>query len=314
MSTADTSIFVINGFYTAMREKYTRDGAMIHYALVEWDESRLSWAAFRADVLGATDPTTAASGSVRRAVYDDYVKLGLSSQPNVGDNGVHASASPFEALCERLNWVGASLESDPFGAALLEVGIAKETILAWSKDPQVPVDGKQASLFDSLEDLSVSDCIAKAKAISGATGTTTLTKNMAFVFIKPHAVNDAVVSLLHESLAAAGIAIVAEGVLDNKKIERDLLIDNHYYAIANKASLTKPNKLNVPESKQKDFQTKFGITWHDALSQDLVFNAVDACAHLGIDGTEMDKRWAASKDAGNLVKFGGGFYCGKVLA
>jgi hypothetical protein len=34
---------------------------------------------------------------------------GLKEVPNVGDNGVHASASPFEALAERLNWLGARL-------------------------------------------------------------------------------------------------------------------------------------------------------------------------------------------------------------
>ena len=29
------------------------------------------------------------------------------AKPNTGDNGVHASASPFEALAERMNWVSA---------------------------------------------------------------------------------------------------------------------------------------------------------------------------------------------------------------
>lgn len=33
---------------------------------------------------------------------------------------------------------------------------------------------------------------------------------------------------------------------------------------------------------------------------------------MGIDGAQMDKLWAESKDAGHLVKFGGGFYAGKV--
>ena len=50
--------------------------------------------------------------SVRFYRYSD---LGLDSEPNVGDNGVHASASPFEGLFERMNWVGADIESDGFG-------------------------------------------------------------------------------------------------------------------------------------------------------------------------------------------------------
>jgi hypothetical protein len=42
--------------------------------------------------------------------------------PNVGDNGMHASASPFEALAERSNWLGADVGSDPFGKALINAG------------------------------------------------------------------------------------------------------------------------------------------------------------------------------------------------
>jgi hypothetical protein len=57
-------------------------------------------------VLGSTDPTIAAEGSLRKAIFTHWKKMGLATEPNVGDNGVHASASPFEALCERLNWVG----------------------------------------------------------------------------------------------------------------------------------------------------------------------------------------------------------------
>lgn len=54
----------------------------------------------------AADPTQAVAGSLRRQILDNWKELGLQSEPNVGDNGVHASASPFEALAERMNWVG----------------------------------------------------------------------------------------------------------------------------------------------------------------------------------------------------------------
>ena len=58
-------------------------------------------------VLGATDPTQAAAGSLRRQILERWRELGLKAEPNVGDNGVHASASPFEGLAERMNWIGA---------------------------------------------------------------------------------------------------------------------------------------------------------------------------------------------------------------
>jgi len=33
--------------------------------------------------------------------------------------------------------MGAKLEDDPFGKAMLDSGIPKDTIMAWTKDPQV---------------------------------------------------------------------------------------------------------------------------------------------------------------------------------
>jgi nucleoside diphosphate kinase len=305
-----SAIYVINGFYMAMREKYTKPSASITYFCVEWDESKLTWADFRGKVLGATDPTVAVAGSLRRIILEQYKELGLSAQPNVGDNGVHASASPFEALAERMNWIGVNHEVDEFGKALLNAGV--KTIKEWTKDPQVEYEGKKGSLFDTLEDTNVSVCLTKCQKIAKGSGPTNFTKNMAFVFVKPHAVTPKVVDLVKKKFAEAGISIVKEGSLDGKTIESKLLIDNHYYAIANKASLSKPKDLNVPPPKQDEFKQMFGLTWTEALEKGMVFNAVDACAHLGINGETMDTCWAKTKKANLLVKFGGGFYCGKV--
>jgi len=311
---ADESIFVINGFYMAMREKYTKSGSSIYYYLVEWDPKKLSWEDFRGKVLGATDPATAADGSLRKVIFSNWKSLDLKGEPNVGDNGVHASASPFEALAERLNWMGAKLEEDDFGKAMLASGIKKETIMAWTKDPQVDFDGKKASLFDLLEDLDYDDCLGKSQSIAGVSGERPSGKMQAYVFLKPHAVTEPAKKLVASKFAESGITIYKEGSLDAAAIEKDKLIDNHYYAIANKASLSKPAELNPPAAKQEDFAKKFGITWKDALANGQVFNAVDGCKRLGIDGESMDKTWAVAKKAGNLLKFGGGFYAGKLPA
>merc|ERR1712086_17393 len=240
-------IYVINGFYMAMREKYTKPGASIHYYLVEWDSSNLSWGDFRGKTLGGTDPTTAESGSLRRAILEQWKSLGLATEPNVGDNGVHASASPFEAMAERINWCNATLETDAYGKAMLDAGIPKATIMEWCVDPQVMFEGKKQSLFDLLEDLDAYDCLAKACKIAGvAAAPAPCTKMQAFVFIKPHAVTPAATDLVTAGLTKAGMKIVAQGDLDNKTIESKKLIDQHYYAIANKASLSKPSELNPP--------------------------------------------------------------------
>lgn len=76
--------------------------------------------------------------------------------------------------------------------------------------------------------------------------------------------------------------------------------------------MTKPKDLNPPAAPQEEFKTKFGVSWQDALSQGLVFNAVDACRALDLSGPQMDLYWGNAKKQDLLVKFGGGFYAGKV--
>ena len=67
-------------------------------------------------------------------------------------------------------------------------------------------------------------------------------------------------------------------------------------------------------SAQDDFEKKFGISWKAALAKGIVYNAVDGCKRLGIDGEKMDKTWATAKKSGELLKFGGGFYAGRIPA
>ena len=66
--------------------------------------------------------------------------------------------------------------------------------------------------------------------------------------------------------AQVGVNVTKEGSLDAATIEKDKLIDKHYYAIANKASLSKPHELNPPAAKQEEFAKKFGVTWKQALA------------------------------------------------
>jgi hypothetical protein len=130
-------------------------------------------------------------------------------------------------------------------------------------------------------------------------------KNSAFVFIKPHANTPAAQKLVKSTLLAKGISITAEGELTGPQIDKDMLIDQHYYAIASKATLLKPSEMPVPAAK---FEEAFGLSWKQALADGVVFNALDACKYLGVDAAGLDALWGKCKK----VKFGGGFYCGKI--
>ena len=141
-------VYVFNGFFMKMRAKYVTPGTSIHYYTVSFCSSSLSWHSFRHDVVGPTDPSKASPTSLRGKIFAEWESLGLEFQPHIGNNSVHASASPFESLVERMNWLNLSLKEDDFAAKLLAKGITEETIKKWSLDPKV----NGSSLFDQFED------------------------------------------------------------------------------------------------------------------------------------------------------------------
>jgi len=161
-------IYVFNAFFMSMRSQYTVPGTKLHYFSVAWDEKKYSWADFRGKLLGPTDPSAAPADSLRGKVFQSWKAHDLKSEPNTGDNVVHASASPFEGLCERMNWLEAPVGQDPFGKALLARGIPEATIKAWTTDPQVTLDdsGKKGSPWDAMEDMDAAACGDKALALS----------------------------------------------------------------------------------------------------------------------------------------------------
>merc|ERR1711924_328416 len=72
---------------------------------------------------------------IRGLIYSDWKNLGLSGEPNTGDNGVHASASPFEGLAEKMNWLQVKPSEDAFGAAIIADGLDEATWRSGSWTP-----------------------------------------------------------------------------------------------------------------------------------------------------------------------------------
>lgn len=167
VSMKEKQLYVFNAFFMNMRAAFTSPGRSIHYYTVEWDPAVMSWEDFRGKLLGPTDPAEAPADSLRGRMLASWEELGLPGKPNTGDNGVHASASPFEGVAERLNWLGVQCKADSYCKALLDAGVKEETIKSWSVDPQVQIDssGKKGSIFDALEDMDAQACIEKLKAL-----------------------------------------------------------------------------------------------------------------------------------------------------
>lgn len=162
--------YVFNGFFLAMRQRYVAKGAAIQYFVVEWDSKRLSWADFREKVIGPTDPAQAPRSSLRGTLYASWQEWGLHAQPDMGDNGLHASKSPFEGFVERSNWLGQNADRDPFGMRLLQAGISMEQLQDWTKDTQVRLtpDCQESSMFEALIDLDANECLDKCRLIADA--------------------------------------------------------------------------------------------------------------------------------------------------
>jgi nucleoside diphosphate kinase len=162
--------YVFNGFFMTMRSGFVKEGASIYYYVVEWDPKDLAWADFRGKVLGPTDPADAPKDSLRGGALAAWQDLGLPSEPNTGENCVHASASPFEALAERMNWLGYKAERDTWGKALLAADVRPKTIKDWCLDPQVTYGSKLApttkSIWDTIEDMDAQECLDKCAEIA----------------------------------------------------------------------------------------------------------------------------------------------------
>ncbi|KAJ1635025.1 nucleoside diphosphate kinase [Pavlovales sp. CCMP2436] len=131
--------------------------------------------------------------------------------------------------------------------------------------------------------------------------------NSAFVFVKPHAVSEATKELVKTTLEARGCTILKEGDISSEDIDSKKLIDQHYYAIASKATILKAETLHVPADK---FLQAFGTEWATVLANKAAYNALDACKFLELDEDGLKLYWDKCKDAGKLHKLGGGFYCG----
>ena len=130
--------------------------------------------------------------------------------------------------------------------------------------------------------------------------------NSAFVFVKPHANTVSTRKLIKEKLESSGLLILSEYDIDAEEIEKNQLIDLHYYAIASKATLLSPAVIDVPIDR---FLSEFGESWEAVLRDKRVFNAMQACEQFNCTPDELNEAWIQAK---KVVRLGGGFYCGLV--
>lgn len=131
--------------------------------MVEWEPNFLSWEEFRSEVLGSRDGNLPSENSLRALLAEKWEELGLAEAPfqessaeghpqieaevegvyGVFPKGrdtdpIHGSASPFESLAERVNWLMQKPSNDNFGRAVQQI-LDGRMLSEWLRDAQVGV-------------------------------------------------------------------------------------------------------------------------------------------------------------------------------
>ena len=124
----------------------------------------ISWTDARNNFIGATNPTNANNGSLRKELLDNKNILGLA-EVSQGINGVHLSAGPVEALVELKRYNSNFSDNSRikeysdynFGKKLLENFSENfENIVA---NVNIDVQGKATSIFDLTEEKNSDEAI-----------------------------------------------------------------------------------------------------------------------------------------------------------
>ena len=113
-------------------------------------------------------------------------------------------------------------------------------------------------------------------------------KNSAFVFVKPHENTWSTQNLVRNKLTQAGISILSESDVSGETIDEKKLIDQHYYAIASKATILPARDIPVPTVK---FEEAFGETWETVLCVHRACNAMEACQEFKCDAAALNEAW-----------------------
>eukprot|EP00929_Paragymnodinium_shiwhaense_P123720 TRINITY_DN9791_c0_g1_i3.p1 TRINITY_DN9791_c0_g1~~TRINITY_DN9791_c0_g1_i3.p1 ORF type:complete len:1799 (-),score=467.66 TRINITY_DN9791_c0_g1_i3:356-5752(-) len=305
-------IYVINGFFLAVRSEYVQMGSGIYFFVVEWNSSVMPWSDFRSKIIGSDDPATAEASSIRGQLLARWKQLKLKCCPSAAQNGIHASASALDALVERCNWLPRSLPvaSDALGKQLLEAGVTAAQVESWISNPVAPLYYGGVSPTPLLEVLDGMDSDRVLTAFRSLGPTPVSSQNCALVFVKPHALTEAVVSLTRSFLRQRGLSIEWEGRIDGSTIDKRMMIDKHYYQIASKATILRPEHVHVPKD---EFKSKFGENWNVVLLSGRALGVLEACQELGVDEVGLSALWTRAKEKGLVLKIDNGLHCGKLV-
>lgn len=158
-------IILVNGFHPEQLSYFTNPSHKIVLMLLH---SNTDWSALKNEMVGATFPEKAASGSIRGTLYTYAKQYGFESV-SIANNAVHLSAGPFEGMFEIVNFfgkiMGLELQRQPplTLRRMLEAGVDYEHAISALDNPQITRPGKSVDLFTATEDMNTDEAIAVFK-------------------------------------------------------------------------------------------------------------------------------------------------------
>lgn len=167
LSLEGVQVYVINGFYVALRDKYLQNNNYCHGFLVEWNQYFVLWKVFRSKL----DNALTVPQSCDNTNTSEMHMVSLDMECYASMTKIHMSGSPLEALSERIVWFSVShhdVSHDAYGRHLLSKGIPEKIILEWCSNPLVKMpyrdeisDHEQQNIFEVVNDMDVLQCTEK---------------------------------------------------------------------------------------------------------------------------------------------------------
>lgn len=321
-------IYVLNGYYLSMTDLFYQYNARIHAWVVEWDGIKLSWDDFMTNVIGDRDPSQAKPTSIRGNLYLNWKKWGLTCQPTLERNVIHASASAFEALAERLVWLdGNTYESDAFGLILNTAFHSdRHIIYNWLTNPIV---GTRFA-FEYFNRCDTNQVLNKAKQVMKlalprpvspnsrprtpllkSTGNpyklpsivekTSAIKSLialpesTLLYLKPHASNNTALSRLQSLLACKSVKITRRIVLTGQELKERKILEKQYPKLLQYATGSKLGLIKLTDLERIRFEGTYFTSWKDAIRARRLYNAYASRLVLGYDNQELAMKWNESQ-------------------
>jgi hypothetical protein len=164
------TVLLLNAFHPHQLEHFTAAGrSIVVLAARAAAGGPDAWKALRNEMLGVTDPSAGAAGTLRRTFLERSAELGLG-EVNRGTNVVHFSAGPLEGMVETARYFSdyeggsvLSYTATCFGRLLMAAGVAKDDVEWLAANPNLSLGGKSISAFDATEEVDPPQAIETLK-------------------------------------------------------------------------------------------------------------------------------------------------------